>query len=168
MRNFQFWRHQALRFASQIGMRHGVLLRQALTQHLTEFSLDGDKGAPNPEGAPASMASLRSDHSGSEATKDKQLSFADASHICDCQSYRVKAEVGMRITSTGLILIGQDQNGAYGISQSISSITLSLFSKTVLTISWKRIGKEALSSSVAFSPMALNSICIGLTTFLGW
>jgi len=32
------------------------------------------------------MASLRSDHSGFKATKDKQLSFANASHVCDCQS----------------------------------------------------------------------------------
>jgi len=47
----------------------------------SKLSLDSDKRAPNPEGAPASMASLRSDHSGSEATKDKQLSFADASHL---------------------------------------------------------------------------------------
>jgi len=33
-----------------------------------ELSLDGDKGAPNPEGAPQG--------------------------VCDCQSYRVKAEMG--------------------------------------------------------------------------
>ncbi len=36
----------------------------------------------------AFMASLCSDHFGSEATKDKQLSFAYASHVCECQSYR--------------------------------------------------------------------------------
>ncbi len=33
---------------------------------------------------------IRSDRYGSKATKDKQLSFNNASHICDCQSYRVK------------------------------------------------------------------------------
>ena len=33
---------------------------------------------------------IRSDHFGSEATKKKQFSFADASHVRDCQSYRVK------------------------------------------------------------------------------
>ena len=44
------------------------------------------KEHPNPKGG-ASMATLRYDLSGSEATKDKQLSFAYASHVCDCQSY---------------------------------------------------------------------------------
>ena len=39
------------------------------------------KEHPTPKGLSASMASLRSDHSGSEATKDKQLSFANASHL---------------------------------------------------------------------------------------
>jgi len=42
---------------------------------LTELSLDGDKGAPSPEGVPLG--------------------------ICDCQSYRVKAQVGERIMSPG-------------------------------------------------------------------
>ncbi len=35
----------------------------------------------------ASTASLCSDRYGSEATKDKQLSFVYASHVHDCQSY---------------------------------------------------------------------------------
>ncbi len=32
------------------------------------------------------------DSYGSEATKDKQLSFAYASHVCDCQSYRTNTK----------------------------------------------------------------------------
>ena len=36
---------------------------------------------------------IRSDSYGSEATKDKQLSFAHASHVCDCQSYLTNMKV---------------------------------------------------------------------------
>ena len=44
------------------------------------------KECPTPERG-AFMASLCSDHFGSEATKDKQLSFAYASHVHDCPSF---------------------------------------------------------------------------------
>ena len=39
-----------------------------------------------PERGLPSRLRIRSDRYGSEAMKDKQLSFNDASHICDCQS----------------------------------------------------------------------------------
>ncbi len=45
----------------------------------------------------ASSAALRSDRYGFKATKDKQLSFAHAFHICDCQSYRVKPAIIRRV-----------------------------------------------------------------------
>ncbi len=48
------------------------------------------KEHPTPERGSASSAALRSDRYGFKATKDKQLSFAHAYHICDCRSYRVK------------------------------------------------------------------------------
>ncbi len=51
------------------------------------------KEHPTPERSLASSASLCSDRYGSEAAKDKQLSFAVASHVCDCQSYRVKPAI---------------------------------------------------------------------------
>ena len=88
---------------------------------------------------------IRFDSYGSEATKDKQFSFAYASHVRDCQSYRVKPVVpqnkikrkwrGYSLPRHGQIVLGYLIESFFALrDSSFSSVIINLPSSYLASI----------------------------------